>query len=152
MKQELTTLCYLERDNCYLMLHRVKKKQDINQGKWIGVGGHLEGTETPGECLVREVREETGLTLNSFSYRGIITFVYRDTLEYMFLFTSDDFSGEVGECDEGELAWIPKEDILSLDIWEGDTIFLKKLLVDAPFFSLKLVYDDAGKLQEWKLC
>ncbi len=152
MKQELTTLCYLEKGDCYLMLHRIKKQQDINKGKWIGVGGHLEGIETPGECLVREVREETGLILNSFRYRGIITFIYADILEYMFLFTSDDFTGELGECDEGELAWIPKEEILSLNIWEGDTIFLKKLLENEDFFSLKLIYDDEGKLTEWTLC
>ncbi len=149
MKQELTTLCYLEKGGCYLMLHRVKKQQDINKGKWIGVGGHLENNETPGECLIREVREETGLTLNSFRYRGIITFIYGDTLEYMFLFTSDDFRGELGQCDEGVLAWVPKKDVMELDIWEGDAIFLKKLMEGSDFFSLKLAYDDAGKLQEW---
>ena len=143
---ELTTLCYLEKDDTYLMLHRVKKKEDINKGKWIGVGGHLEGNETPGECLIREVKEETGLTLHSFRYRGIITFVYGEIVEYMFLFTSADFSGELSDCDEGVLQWIPKNKVADLELWAGDRIFLKLLADDEEFFSLKLVYDDQGNL------
>ncbi|MBQ9437262.1 MAG: 8-oxo-dGTP diphosphatase [Lachnospiraceae bacterium] len=148
MKREITTLCYLERDECYLMLHRIKKENDINKGKWIGIGGHIEGTETPGECLIRETMEETGLTLHSFRYRGIITFVYGDVLEYMFLFTSNDFSGDLKECDEGILQWVPIKDIPDLALWEGDRIFLKLLWENADFFSLKLVYDKNGNLVE----
>ena len=144
----LSTLCYLERDECYLMLHRIKKENDINKGKWIGIGGHIEGTETPGECLIRETMEETGLTLHSFRYRGIITFVYGDVLEYMFLFTSNDFSGDLKECDEGILQWVPINDIPDLALWEGDRIFLKLLWENADFFSLKLVYDKNGNLVE----
>ena len=148
MKREITTLCYLERDECYLMLHRIKKENDINKGKWTGIGGHIEGTETPGECLIRETLEETGLTLHSFRYRGIITFVYGDVLEYMFLFTSNDFSGDLKECDEGILQWVPIKDIPDLALWEGDRIFLKLLWENADFFSLKLVYDKNGNLVE----
>lgn len=143
-----TTLCYIERDGKYLMLHRTKKKADINAGKWIGIGGHLEVGESPHDALYREVFEETGLTLQSPSYRGIITFVYGDTTEYMHLFTCDAFSGTLRECDEGELAWIDKSRIYELPLWEGDRVFLEKIVRPCPFFSLKLVYDESGALKQ----
>ncbi len=136
-----TTLCYLEQGDNYLMLHRVKKAVDENKDKWIGVGGKFEEGESPEDCLLREVREETGLTLHSWRYRGIVTFVSDEWgTEYMHLFTSDDFSGELTACPEGELAWIGKEDLLAKPIWEGDKIFLRLLQRDVPFFSLKLCY------------
>ena len=136
-----TTLCYLEQGGNYLMLHRVKKAVDENKDKWIGVGGKFEEGESPEDCLLREVREETGLTLHSWRYRGIVTFVSDEWgTEYMHLFTSDDFSGELTACPEGELAWIGKEDLLAKPIWEGDKIFLRLLQRDVPFFSLKLCY------------
>ena len=127
-KSQLTTLCYLEKGDSYLLLHRIKKENDINHDKWIGVGGHFEAGESPEDCLVREVKEETGLTLNSWSFRGIVTFLSDDDpAEYMCLYTSDDFSGELKECDEGVLEWIPKADFLKLEHWEGDVIFLDLL-------------------------
>ena len=136
-----TTLCYLEQGDNYLMLHRVKKAVDENKDKWIGVGGKFEEGESPEDCLLREVREETGLTLHSWRYRGIVTFVSDEWgTEYLHLFTSDDFSGELTACPEGELAWIGKEDLLAKPIWEGDKIFLRLLQRDVPFFSLKLCY------------
>lgn len=148
MKSQLTTLCYLEQNNSYLMLHRITKKNDINHDKWIGVGGHFEFQESPEDCLKREVKEETGLTLNSFSFRGIVTFVSdNDEAEYMHLYTSDNFSGEIIECDEGKLEWVPFEKINSLSLWEGDKIFLRLLKEKVPFFSLKLVYKN-GTLNE----
>ena len=129
------------------MLHRVVKKNDINKDKWIGVGGHFEKDESPEECLMREVREETGYTLTSYRFRGIVTFVSGDGVtEYMHLFTADGFEGEPIECDEGVLEWVPKEDISGLNIWEGDKIFFRLLTEEAPFFSLKLVYDGSGGL------
>lgn len=138
----LTTLCYIEKDNCYLMLHRVSKKNDINKDKWIGVGGHFQTNESPEDCLLREVKEETGLTLTSYRFRGIVTFI-TDTLEeaeYMHLYTADGFEGELISCDEGTLEWVKKEDIYNLNLWEGDFIFHRLLDEDAPFFSLKLAY------------
>lgn len=141
MKEKLTTLCYIEKDGCYLMMHRISKENDVNRNKWIGVGGHFETGESPEECLLREVKEETGLTLTSFRFRGIITFS-TDTFpaEYMCLYTADGFEGELTECTEGLLKWIPKDKIWDLNLWEGDRIFLKMLLEDAPFFSMKLHY------------
>ncbi|WP_024347117.1 NUDIX hydrolase [Lacrimispora indolis] len=139
--ENLTTLCYIEREGRYLMLHRIKKKGDMNQDKWLGVGGHLEEGESPEECLLREVKEETGLSLRSYRLRGIITFVsdkYPD--EYMFLYTADAYEGALTECEEGELKWVPKEETGGLSLWEGDRIFFELLLADIPFFSLKLVY------------
>ena len=137
----LTSLLYLERDGKYLMLHRTKKERDINEGKWIGVGGKFEADESPEECVIREAREETGLTLVSPSFRGIVTFVSdRCPTEYMHLFTCTSFTGELRDCDEGELAWIEKSRVTSLPLWAGDRIFLELLAKDAPFFSLKLVY------------
>ena len=141
MKNPMTTLIYLEKDGSYLMLHRVKKKNDVNQDKWIGVGGHFEEGESPEECAAREILEETGLTVRTLRFRGIVTFTQEGYgTEYMCLFTSDDFSGELMPCPEGELLWVRKEEIGNLNLWEGDRIFLKLLSEDAPFFSLKLSY------------
>lgn len=156
----MTTLCYIEQDGKYLMLHRNVRKEDINKDKWIGVGGHFEAGESPEECLLREVKEETGLTLLDMRFRGIITFVYEKAdesyckldsehvdsketeAEYMCLYTSNVFEGELLTCDEGELCWIPKEKLHSLNLWEGDKIFLDLLQKDTPFFTLKLRYQN----------
>ena len=136
-----TTLCYIEKDDCYLMLHRVKKAVDENKDKWIGVGGKFEYGESPEDCLLREAREETGLTLLNYRYRGIVTFVSDEWgTEYMHLFTADRFEGELITCSEGNLEWVPKEKITELNLWEGDRIFLRLLAEESPFFSLKLVY------------
>ncbi len=136
-----TTLCYIEQDGNYLMLHRVKKAGDENQGKWIGVGGKFEPKESPEECLLREVREETGLTLTRYRLRGIVTFVSdRYETEYMYLFTADAFEGTLTDTEEGVLRWVDKGEVLSLPHWEGDRLFLELLAADAPFFSLKLEY------------
>ena len=138
-----TTLCYIERGDAYLLLHRVKKEHDLNRDKWIGLGGKLEPGESPEDCLLREVREETGLTLTSWRYRGIVTFVSDEWgTEYMHLFTADAWEGQIRQdCDEGVLEWIDREMLLSLPIWEGDKIFLRLLDEDASFFSLKLRYE-----------
>lgn len=139
--KNITTLCYMEKEDSYLMLHRIKKKDDMNQDKWLGVGGHLEDGESPEECLLREVREETGLTLVSYRLRGVVTFVsdkYAD--EYMFLYTADGFEGVLADCSEGQLEWVKKEKIGELPLWEGDLIFFELLKDQIPFFSLKLVY------------
>ena len=120
-RSENTTLCYIEKENCYLMMHRVKKSHDVNKDKWVGVGGHFEAGESPEECLLREVKEETGLTLDSYRLRGVVTF---DSdawpTEYMFLYTADEFHGTMTECNEGTLEWVPKEEVYDLPIWEGD--------------------------------
>lgn len=140
---KLTTLCYIEKDDAYLMMHRISKKNDVNKDKWIGVGGHFEAKESPEDCLLREVKEETGLTLTSYRFRGIVTFI-TDQLkvtEYMHLYTADGFEGELTSCDEGTLEWVPKKDIYHLNLWKGDIIFHRLLDEDAPFFSLKLVYE-----------
>lgn len=138
---KLTTLCYIEKDDKYLMLHRTKKENDANRDKWIGVGGKFEADETPQECLLREVYEETSLTLTSYSLRGIVTFISDEwETEYMFLFTSSEYEGEVSDCNEGELVWIEKKEVMNLNLWEGDKIFLKLLTEDVGFFSLKLRY------------
>lgn len=139
---EITTLCYIEKDNKYLMLKRVKKKEDINKGKWIGVGGHFEEGESPEECVCREVLEETGLRLKSYKARGILTFVQNKTFtEYIWLFTADEYEGELIECDEGILEWIDKDKLSELELWEGDRIFLELLNTQEEFFSLKLEYE-----------
>lgn len=137
-----TTLCYIEQDEKYLMLLRNKKKVDVNKGKWIGVGGHFENDESPEECVLREVYEETGLTLTDYRLRGIITFTSDkwDT-DYMHLYTATGFTGELKDCDEGELKWIPKSEILDLNLWEGDRVFLKLLFEDTGIFSMKLTYE-----------
>lgn len=140
--RNLTTLCYIEQKDAYLMLHRVKKEKDINKDKWIGIGGHFEPGESPEECLQREVQEETGLKLHSWKFRGIITFVtdcYEP--EYMCLYTSDDFEGQLVECTEGNLEWVPKRRLKELNLWEGDYIFLDLLECRTDFFSLKLCYE-----------
>ena len=142
MRSNLTTLCYIERDDSYLKMHRVNKENDINKNKWIGVGGHFEESETPEECLLREVREETGLELTSWKLRGIITFstdIY--PTEYMFLYTADGYTGEMIECNEGNLEWVKKADVYDLPIWEGDKVFFKLLEEQEEFFSLKLRYE-----------
>ena len=133
-----TTLCYIEKDGKYLMLHRVKKHNDINEGKWIGVGGHAENQETPEECLVREVKEETGLTLTSYRFRGLVTFI-----------SNECFTGELIECDEGELAWVDKEEGPGLPTWEGDRVFLNLLLSgEERFFSIKLKYEGSRLVEK----
>lgn len=137
-----STLIYIERDGKYLMLHRTKKENDLNHDKWIGVGGKFEYGEAPEDCALRETKEETGLTLTRWRYRGVVTFlsdVYET--EYMHLFTADAWTGELKTCDEGELEWIEKERLLSLKLWEGDKLFLRLLDSDEPFFSLKLRYE-----------
>lgn len=146
-----TTLCYITRGDEVLMLHRVKKEKDINKDKWIGVGGKFEGMESPEECLLREVFEETGLTLTRWACRGVVTFLQEenDSIfgEYMYLFTADGFTGDLKECDEGDLQWVSRDFLDSLPKWEGDKIFLELLWQDAPFFLLTLRYR-GDKLQE----
>ncbi|MBO5453045.1 MAG: 8-oxo-dGTP diphosphatase [Clostridia bacterium] len=138
---KMTSLCYIEKDGAYLMLHRIKKKNDENKDKWIGIGGKFEEGESPEDCVLREAFEETGLTLNSFKYCALVTFVSDEYgTEYMHLFKSNDFSGQIKDCDEGTLEWIKKEELLRLPMWEGDKIFLELLQKDVPFFSLKLTY------------
>lgn len=151
---KLTTLCYIEKDDSYLMLHRVKKENDENHDKWIGVGGKFEAGESPEECLLREVKEETGLALTKYSFRGLVTFVSDEWgTEYMHLFTADEYEGTLGECSEGELVWVKKSKIENLKIWEGDRIFLRLLQKNAGFFSLKLRYEGENlvetKLEEY---
>lgn len=142
MKSPMTTLCYIEKDDSYLMLHRVKKENDVNKDKWIGIGGHFEQGESPEECLLREAKEETGLTLTSWRFRGLVTFTQQGYgTEYMCLYTADGFEGNIKECNEGVLEWVPKSRISSLNLWEGDRIFLDLINKDAPFFSLKLTYE-----------
>lgn len=144
---KLTTLCYIEKDEKYLMLHRVKKENDCNKDKWIGVGGKFEEGESPEDCLLREVYEETGLKLTNYQFRGIVTFVSDEWEgEYMHLFTASEYEGELPEnamrdCEEGELVWVPKNEIENLNLWEGDKIFLRLLQERESFFSLKLRYE-----------
>lgn len=139
----LTTICYLEKNGKYLMLHRTKKSNDINQGKWIGVGGKFEKGESPEQCMIREVKEETGLSIKKYLLRGIVSYTFaEEDDEYMFVFTSNEFEGELSECDEGELAWVEKEEVTKLNLWEGDKIFLEKLKKDNQFFSMKCSYKE----------
>lgn len=136
-----STLCYIVKDGKVLMLHRVKKRNDINHDKWIGIGGKFEPEEAPEECILREAKEETGLTLTSWRCRGVVTFLQEGGEgEYMYLFTADDFTGELIECDEGDLQWVSMDFLDALPTWEGDRIFLNLLWQDAPFFLLTLRY------------
>ena len=148
----ITTLCYIENNAQYLMLHRTKKQNDINQGKWIGVGGHVENEESPEECLVREVKEETGLTLTSYRLRGLVTFINSECeSELMCVFTADEYTGNLITCEEGDLQWIAKTQVPDLPTWEGDRVFLELLLSDEQrFFSIKLQYE-GDRLVEKKI-
>ena len=135
-----TVLCYIEKDHSYLMMYRNKKANDLNEQKWIGIGGHLEKGETKEQALIREVKEETGLTLKSFKYRGDIIFQNDDYEEIMYLYTSNAFSGELINCDEGELHWIAFDKIMDLNLWEGDKAFLPKLMNTSEFIKLRVIY------------
>lgn len=138
----LSTICYIEKEGKYLMLHRTKKQQDINKEKWLGVGGKVEDKESPEECVIREVKEETGLTIKEYKLRGILTFTSTNyETEYIYVFTSNNFEGTLIECKEGDLQWIEKEKIKDLKLWEGDLLFIEKIKEDHPFFSMKLEYD-----------
>jgi len=137
-----TTLCYIEKDNCYLLLHRIKKENDLNKDKWVGIGGKFEENESPEECLLREAMEETGLTLTDYRYCGIVTFVSdKWEGEYMHLFHATGFHGDLIDCNEGTLEWVDKETFATLPQWEGDRIFLSLMEQKVPFFSLKLCYE-----------
>ena len=137
-----STLCYIIKNDECLMLHRTKKQNDQSHDKWLGIGGKFEDKESPEECAMREIKEETGLTVTDYNYRGIVTFVSdKWETEYMHLFTVTGFTGDIIECDEGELEWIKKSEMLKLPMWEGDKIFLNLINKDVPFFSLKLVYN-----------
>lgn len=147
----LSTLCYIEKDNQYLMLHRTKKKNDINKDKWIGIGGKFEENESPEECIVREVKEETGLLLKSYQLRCIVTYISTSwETEYMYVFTSDDFEGEIIECNEGDLQWVDRNEVTKLNTWEGDKIFIEKMQKDNNFFTVKFEYD-GDKLLRYEL-
>ena len=138
----LSTLCYIEKDGKYLMLHRTKKKNDINKYKWLGIGGKFEQGESPEECITREVKEETGLTINSYKLRCIVTYVSTNwETEYMYVFTSNDFTGELIECNEGDLQWVEKDKVAELNTWEGDKIFVEKIKNNDSFFTIKFNYD-----------
>jgi len=144
-----STLCYVEKDGCYLMMHRVKKEHDLNRDKWIGIGGGFLEDESPEDCVKREAMEETGLTLEDPKLLSVVTFVIEGgECEHMFLFKAKRFSGNLTDCDEGTLEWVPKEKIYGLDLWEGDKIFLRKIEKNCEFFTLKLVYDRHGNLLE----
>ena len=148
----LTTLCYIERDGCYLMMNRNKKANDENEGKWIGVGGHMEENEAPEECVLREIKEETGLEVTDLRLRGIITFILPDWgNELTFLYTAKTDTAETLPCSEGTLAWIPISKIPELPLWEGDRIFLPLLQSRQDCFSLKLIYAPGGALTSYAL-
>ena len=141
---KLTTLCYIEKDDKYLMIHRIKKKHDVNKDKWIGIGGKFERGESPEDCILRETKEETGLTLTHWRSRGLLTFIWGNMTEFIHLYTADEWTGEMMQgdaCREGVLEWVPKEKVTQLPIWEGDKIFFRLLNEERPWFSLKLVYD-----------
>lgn len=144
-----SSLCYIEKDGKYLMLHRVKKENDVNRDKWIGIGGGFLEDESPEECVRREALEETGLTLGRVKLRAVVTFVIEGgECEQMFLFKCDDFRGELIDCDEGVLEWVPKDKIYGLDLWSGDLLFLERIAGECDFFTMKLVYDARGRLRE----
>lgn len=148
----LTTLCYIEHDRCWLMMHRVKKEEDENAGKWIGIGGHLEKNESPEECIRREALEETGVSLCNLRLRGIITFILPDWgNELTFLYTAQTDTTGLKECSEGVLKWIPITEVMDLPLWEGDRIFLPLLQTREDVFSLKLNYEPGGKLSSWTM-
>lgn len=149
-KLEITTLCYVEQNGQYLMLHRNKKQNDINKDKYIGIGGHMEHDESPKECVMREAFEETGLELDEPKLRGILTFVIDDMTELCFLYTCEKYSGELHSCNEGDLVWIEKDKVLDLPLWEGDKIFLKLLETEEKLFQMKLIYKK-GKLLDYKI-
>lgn len=137
-----STLIYIEKEGKYLMLHRVRKKNDVNKDKWIGVGGKFEPGETPEACARREVREETGLEMDQLSYRGVVQFRSNEAeSEDMHLFSSRAFHGDLIDCDEGVLEWIDKRRLLELQLWEGDRVFLHLLAIEQPFFRLLLRYE-----------
>jgi len=157
--QELTTLCYIKGHDGLLMLHRIKEKDDINEGKWIGIGGHVEEGESPQDCVIREAFEESGLTLFNPTLRCFVTFQFEPEegsdrepqTTHMFVYTCDTFEGDpFPECDEGVLAWVPEDRLEDLPMWEGDILFLKPLMMDAPFFSMKLTYH-GDQLTAWEL-
>ncbi len=151
MKNPVTTLCYIEQNGCYLMLHRIKKKNDLNEHKWVGIGGHAEAGESPEDCLVREALEETGLRLLSYRFRGLVTFVSDEWgTEYMCLYTADAFEGSLTDCEEGVLEWVPIDRVGELNLWKGDLIFFRLLRENVPFFSLKLCYE-GNRLESWQL-
>ena len=138
----LSTLCYIEKDDQYLMLHRTKKSNDMNKDKWLGIGGKFEDRESPEECIIREVKEETGLTLKTYKLRSIVTYVSTTwETEYMYVFTANEFEGELQPCNEGDLQWIDKSQVTNLNMWEGDKIFLENIQEHDSFFTLKLEYD-----------
>lgn len=137
---EETVLIYLEKNHQYLMLLRNKKEKDLNKNKYLGIGGHIEEGETFEESLIREVKEETGLSLRSSSLRGLITFINDDYVEIMHLYTSSDFDGEIIECNEGTLEWVDIDKINELPLWEGDKYFLDLLKKDEKYFELELKY------------
>lgn len=148
----LTTLCYIQREGQYVMLHRVKKAQDENAGKWVGIGGHLEKGESPEECVMREIREETGLTVSVLRLRGILTFILPDWGdELTFLYTAQTDETDLAPCPEGVLRWVPVEQVEQLPMWEGDRIFLPLLRTRQDCFSLKLIYEAGGKLAGYQL-
>ena len=149
-KLEITTLCYVEQNGQYLMLHRNKKQNDINKDKYIGIGGHMEHGESPKECVTREAFEETGLELDEPKLRGILTFEIDDMTELCFLYTCEKYSGELHSCNEGDLGWIEKDTVLDLPLWEGDKIFLKLLETEEKLFQMKLIYKK-GKLLDYKI-
>lgn len=147
----LSTLCYIEKDGKYLMLHRTKKKNDINKDKWLGIGGKFKDGESPEECIMREVKEETGLILNTYKLRCIVTYVSTNwETEYIYVFTSNDFTGELIECNEGDLQWIQKDKVVELNTWEGDKVFVDKIQNDNTFFTVKFNYDE-GRLIKYDL-